>query len=87
VGRADDVERLRGAAAHLVGHDAVTENAVGHEECGKHGRLARDAALAVASHEALMEVSRHDPELRAQFRDVPAVLAEDANRRGPVGRR
>ena len=83
VGRADRLERLSRTHAHLVGHDAVAKNPVRHEERRQHGRLARDAALAVARDEALMEVGGHDAELRAQLGDVPPVLAEHAHRRRP----
>ena len=61
VGCADGIKRLGGTASHVVGHDTVAQDAMRDEERREHCRFARNAALAVARDEALMEVGRHDP--------------------------
>ena len=78
---------FRGAGAHLFGDDAVSQDSVRGEEAGDHGGFARDAPLTVSFHESLMEVAGDDPQLRAQLKDVPSVVAKNANWRRTVGRR
>ena len=70
---------------HLVGDHAVAQDAVRGEKAGEHRGLAGDAALAVAGDEPLVQVGRHDAELRSQVEHVPVVAAEHAHR--STGRR
>ena len=81
VRRAHALERVGRPSAHLVGDRAVAQDAVRREKAGEHRGLARDAALAVAGDEPLMQIGRHDAELRSQLEHVPVVVAEHADRR------
>jgi hypothetical protein len=84
VGRAHGREGLGSPPPHVLGHDAVAKDAVRDQEARQDGRLTRDAALAVARQEALVEIGRHDPELGTKLGHIPPVLAEDPYRRRAV---
>ena len=81
---AHPLECLGGAAPHVRGHDAVAKNPLRREEAGEHRGVRHDTPFVVAEHEAVMQVRRHDAELRSQLEHVPVVLPEYADRRCPV---
>ena len=85
--RVDALERLHRLAAHRVGHALMPEDAVRREEAGDDGVEAGEDAVRVAVDEAIVEIGGDDAELRSQLEHVPAILAEDADRRrrGPLG--
>ena len=70
------LERVDGPAPHLIGHRAVAQDALRRDEARQHRRKAGDAPFAVAGDETLMEIGRHDAELRAQLEYVPIVVAK-----------
>ena len=81
------LERLHPAPPHLVGDRAVSQDALRGDEAREHRSEPRDASLAVAADESLMQVGRDDAQLRPELEDVPVVAAEDADRRRVIRQR
>ena len=84
---ADGRERVGRAAAHLAGDRSVAKDAVGDQERRQDRGLGGDAPLVVALDEPLVEIGRHDRQLRLQVGDRPAAAPEHAHGRRAVGRR
>ena len=87
MGHTHPLERFRGAAPHVLRHDAVAKNPLCRKEPRQHRGVRHDPAFVVAEHEAVMQIRRHDAELRPQLEHVPVVLPEYADGRRPVRRK
>jgi len=79
--RVNPLERRLSSAPHRVGDALVREQTVGREEAGDHGVQAGHDAVGIAVDEPIVKIGGDDAQLRSQFEHVPAVLAEDPDRR------
>ena len=78
-----EVERRQGVAPAVAQHVLGRRLARGERlQVGPPGVESGERAVRVALDEAIVQIGGDDAEPRAQLEDVPAILAEDADRSG-----